>query len=318
MTTTIRDHRAMSAALVVMGMAWGLSWPLAKIAVSGGYEAFGLIFWQLVITAIFFGAVNLIRNGRWPVDRRSLLIYAIVATFGTVIPDAITYPAVYHLPAGILSIVVATMPMLAFPIALMLGADKFSPWRLTGLALGLAGVALIALPDSDLHAEALVFWLLFALIAPLSYAVEGNIIGKWGTSDLDPLQVLLGAAILGLLVITPLTLMTGQFIDPRPPYAAPDAALVGNSLLHTLTYMGYVWMVGRAGAVFAAQVSYLVTGFGVIWSMVLLGERYSLWIWAALALMLAGIGLVQPRRSNPLAPLSATGENGLPDHSEPT
>jgi drug/metabolite transporter (DMT)-like permease len=46
--------------------------------------------------------------------------------------------------------------------------------------------------------------------------------------------------------------------------------------------------------VFARQIAYLVTGFGVLWSMALLGERYSAWVWAAFGLMLAGVALVQP------------------------
>jgi drug/metabolite transporter (DMT)-like permease len=49
--------------------------------------------------------------------------------------------------------------------------------------------------------------------------------------------------------------------------------------------------------VFTAQVSYLVTIFGVIWAMILLREGYSGGIWAALALMLSGLFLVQPRQS---------------------
>jgi drug/metabolite transporter (DMT)-like permease len=53
--------------------------------------------------------------------------------------------------------------------------------------------------------------------------------------------------------------------------------------------------VGRAGPVFAAQVSYLVTLFGVTWAMLFLGEGYSALVLAALALMLAGLALVQPR-----------------------
>jgi len=40
-----------------------------------------------------------------------------------------------------------------------------------------------------------------------------------------------------------------------------------------------------------------VTGTGVIWAMVLLGESYSGWVWAALALMLCGLMLVQPRET---------------------
>jgi drug/metabolite transporter (DMT)-like permease len=39
-----------------------------------------------------------------------------------------------------------------------------------------------------------------------------------------------------------------------------------------VVYAGYVWLVGRAGAVFAAQVAYLVTLFGVFWAMLILGE----------------------------------------------
>ena len=54
-------------------------------------------------------------------------------------------------------------------------------------------------------------------------------------------------------------------------------------------------MVARAGAVFAAQVAYLVTGFGILWAMLLLAERYSGWVWLALGLMFAGLFLVQPR-----------------------
>ena len=42
----------------------------------------------------------------------------------------------------------------------------------------------------------------------------------------------------------------------------------------------------RIWAVFAAQVSYLVTGFGILWAKLLLGESYSSWVCAALALMM--------------------------------
>ena len=57
-------------------------------------------------------------------------------------------------------------------------------------------------------------------------------------------------------------------------------------------------MVGRAGAVFSSQVSYLVTGFGVFWAMLLLGEGYLPYIWAALGMILFGLFLVQPKANN--------------------
>ena len=54
-------------------------------------------------------------------------------------------------------------------------------------------------------------------------------------------------------------------------------------------------LVGRAGPVFAAQVAYLVTLFGIFWSVWLLDEAYSKYVWLALSCMLLGIFLVLPR-----------------------
>ena len=78
----------------------------------------------------------------------------------------------------------------------------------------------------------------------------------------------------------------------------PEVALLASSVIHAIVYSGYVWLVGRAGSVFTVQVSYVVTLTGVGWSLMLLNETYSPYIWAALALMIAGMAMVQPRRAN--------------------
>jgi drug/metabolite transporter (DMT)-like permease len=47
--------------------------------------------------------------------------------------------------------------------------------------------------------------------------------------------------------------------------------------------------------VFTSQVANLVTLCGVLWGMILFGERHSAWIWLSLATMMAGVFLVAPR-----------------------
>lgn len=285
------------AILVVAGAGWGFATPLTKIAVSEGYRHFGLIFWQMVISVLLLGAIILATGRRLPFGRAQLRLYLVIALVGTILPNSASYEAARHLPGGILAICIALVPMFAFPIALILANDRFSWLKLAGLLSGLCGVLLLALPAASLPERAMVAFIPLALIAPLFYGFEGNYVAKWGTAGLDAIQLLCGASILGALLTLPLALGTGQWIDPRPPYGLPDAALVGASCIHALVYSTYVWMVGRAGAVFAAQISYLVTGFGVIWAMILLGERYSGWVWAALAVMMLGLALVQPRPS---------------------
>ncbi len=58
---------------------------------------------------------------------------------------------------------------------------------------------------------------------------------------------------------------------------------------------------GQAGPVFTAQVSYVVTLFGLFWAKLILAESYSPLIWLSLVLMVPGMYLVQPRRKGVLA-----------------
>jgi drug/metabolite transporter (DMT)-like permease len=281
--------------LLLLGMGWGLSATLTKIAVSTGHRQFGLLMWQTVLGALLLGGICLAR-GRWPrFGRAQLLACLLVALAGSVLSGLAYYLAIIHLPVGVMVLLLSLIPMMAFPLALAAGVDAFSATRLAGLALGLLGVALIALPDASLPPGTSVLWVAVGLVAPLLYAMEGVGIARWGTAGLDPVQTLLGANLVGAALTVPLALATGQVIDPRPPWGSPEWAILGASVINALVYSTYVWLVARAGATFAAQCSYLVTGFGVLWAMALLGERYPWSVWAALAVMMGGLLLVQPR-----------------------
>ena len=309
--TGARGIAIIVALLVLLGAGWGLTQPLAKIAVSEGYRPLGLIFWQLAIGAVLMGGLTLLRGKRLPMGRAQLRVYVVIALIGTILPNSASYQAAVHLPAGVISILLSLVPIFAFPIALILANDRFSWPRLGGLVCGLIGVLLIVGPEASLPERAMVAFIPLALIAPLFYGLEGNVVARWGTAGLDPVQVLAGASLIGAVIALPLALVSGQWIDPRPPWGAPDAALVISATVHALVYTGYVWMVGQAGAVFAAQVSYLVTAFGVIWARFLLNETYSAWIWLAMAVIFAGLFLVQPRPKTALARSGETGKDAL-------
>ena len=299
---TTRQVVFYTAVLMVLGAGWGLTVPLTKIAVSTGFGHFGLIFWQLVIGSILLAVLSLIRGKELPLNRAALRVYIVIALIGTLIPNSASYQAAVHVPAGIMSILLSMIPMFAFPIALAMGVDHFMWRRLVGLCLGLSGVLIIVMPDVSSSLETPVFWMLVALIAGFCYAMEGNVVAKWGTAGLDAVQVLFGASVVGAIGILPVTLASGQWIHPTDLTGTAGQALIVASLAHALVYSGYVWLVGRAGPVFTVQTSYLVTGFGLFWAKLILDEAYPPAVWAALALIFAGMYLVQPRRQDALAP----------------
>ena len=285
------------AVLLACGLSWGSTQTLGKIAVSTGHQHFGLIFWQMAIGAVFLGLITLAQGKRVPLTRATLGFSAIIAVIGTIIPNSAFYYAVAHLPAGIMSIVISTVPLLSFPLALALGMDRFSLPRLAGLLCGLGGVALIALPQASLPEPGMAAFIPIALVGPLFYACESNFVARFGTAGMDALQAMFLTSVVGTVLSLPLAIGTGQFINPLSSFGAPEQALIASSLVHALAYSGYLWLASRAGAVFAAQSGYIVTGTGVVWAMVLLGESYSGWVWAALALMMFGLTLVQPREA---------------------
>lgn len=287
--------------LVLMGIGWGSTQPLGKIAVSTGHQHFGLIFWQLVIGAIVLGSLLLIQRKSVPINRGTLWFAVLIALIGTIIPNSTFYYSVAHLPAGVMSILISTIPLIALPIALMLGTDRFSLTRLFGLLCGLLGVILIAAPAGALPDAAMAAYLPVALIGPLFYAFESNYVARFGTAGMDAVQAMFLASAVGAVITLPLALGTGQFIDPTLPWTKAEWALIASSTIHCFAYASYVWLAAKVGAVFASQTSYIVTGTGVIWAMVLLGERFSPWVWAALAVMMVGLTLVKPREKTPLA-----------------
>jgi len=90
--------------------------------------------------------------------------------------------------------------------------------------------------------------------------------------------------------------MPGLWVAFPGPFGPAEQAMAVAGVLHAGAYSGYIAMVGMGGPIFASMVAYVVTGSGVLWGMLVLGERHSVWIWAALAAMVAGMALVQPRR----------------------
>jgi len=292
----MRRHPVFVMVLLLLGAAWGLTQPLGKIAVTGGIQPVGILFWQLLIGAVILSAVA--RRGRRPLPRdgRQWALAALIAVIGTLLPQAASYTAIGHLPAGIVSMITALVPILALPMAVAAGLERATARRLTGLVLGLLGAALVALPGAGLPGGAARMWLLIAALAPAFYALEGTLVARIGTAGLDAIALVAGASAIGAVIALPIGLSMGVIPGVADLWSGAGAALVAMSVMHAVVYAGYLWLIGRAGSVFAAQVAYVVMIAGVFWSMLILGERYSALVWAALVAILAGLALVRPAR----------------------
>jgi len=281
--------------LLGIGFAWGGTGPLSKLSISTGNHPVGVTFWTSAIAAAILTAVVLATGRRVRLTRRSTAFFLVCGLLGTALPNSLSYTAYSHLPVGVMMLVIALVPMATLLLALPLGIERPEPRRLVGLALGVAAVAMIALPDTSLPDPDKAIWVILPVMVTLSYAGEGLFIASMRPPGVDTMTIMCGLSWGSLALLTPVLVATGGWVDITR-LGPPELAILGNTAIHVCAYFGYVWLINQTGPVFAAQVGYIVTASGVMFGMLVYGERNSPWIWGAMGLMFVGRTLVKPRR----------------------
>jgi len=261
-----------------------------------GHAAVGVAWWQAVIGAILLGAITKARGKRLPLTRTHLVFYVLLGALGTAIPHSISFTVAGYLPASMLSVIIATVPVFTYLIALPIGAERFSVTRATGTMLGIIAILILLSPSADIGDSA-AFWILIALISPICYAIENLYIDRGLPAGLDPISSLCGMCLAALVMLTPMVIAQDAFVSLAPPLDVDDSALILMALLHIGAYATLIHLIKRAGPIFAAQLAYVVTLSGVAWGMATLGERPSGSFWLALMLLIVALSLVKPRKS---------------------
>ncbi|MEM0977505.1 MAG: DMT family transporter [Pseudomonadota bacterium] len=284
------------AILVGAGVLWGGTIPLSKIAVSTGYPHFGLLFWQHVFMIVFLLIYQGLRGRLRRYEWRHMPIMVAVAVLGTVFPGTVTYMSYSVLPGGMMAVIIAMVPIFALPLSIALGIEKPVTRRVLGVGLGLFAVVLLVGPQEALPVGVKPIFVMFALLAPLCWASEDNAIAKLGLGGLGANQVLLGASVIGLILVAPVTFATGQYINLWKPWTGVELAFLVSIFFHMVAYTTFIWFIPVAGPVMASQAAYLVTGFGIFFSVVFLDEGYSPYFWLAVGILAVSLYMVSPRR----------------------
>ena len=288
--------------LLAMGLGWGLAFSLAKLAIMAGGMPLGMAFWQMVASIAMTFAICKLRGLPIPFSRHHIVNYLIVSVLATSVPSSCLMFAAGRVPAGVVAITIAIVPMLTYALATGLGRERQSMVRLTGLLCGIAAILLLVLPETSFPDRSAVPWILVAAIAPTFHAFNNINLTRPAMADMHPLHIIFGANLIGAMTLLPLAVLSGQMFPLAFPFGVLEWALLGNSVISVLAFVSFITTIKLAGPVFASQTGYLVTISGVIWGMMLFGETHSAWVWASLVVMIIGLSLVSPRRTSKNTP----------------
>ena len=298
-TPTTRSRFNFAAALpyilvLLCGLIWGMNFSLARLVIESGAHPVGITFWQAFGGGLVLWAYCRMAGREIPVSRAAFMHATVIALCGTALPSTIYYYAAAHLPAGVLAITVALVPMATYALAWTLGLEKMGVWRLLGIVLGFLSVVLLMSPGAELPGAGAGGWLLLALVSVLCYAVEDVYVDA-RARGMDLIGLLALSLFIAALIVAPLMYTQNAFYAFAWPPNQIDLAVVAIIFVCSVAYVLFFIAIQIAGAVFASLVGYTITLAGVFWGIVFFAERHTLWVWAALALMLLGLGLVTPR-----------------------
>ncbi|WP_405402378.1 DMT family transporter [Paracoccus sp. Ld10] len=208
----------------------------------------------------------------------------------------LNWTAMQWIEAGLASIIAATMPLLVAFLGWTLMGERLRPMGVTGLVLGVAGVAIIMgarlQGGSDLTGIAMCFVAALAL-AVATLTVRGASSGG-NVMMIVGLQMLVGAVTLGL--IAPWFETWDVTYTPRLVVAFLYTVIVPGLVATFVWFM----LVGRIGAVRAATFHFLTPFFGVAVAALFLGEDLGAGDVIGVAVIMVGILAVQLSKAPPV------------------
>ena len=284
------------ALLLLMGTLWGLALSLAKIGVEAGGHPIGMGLWQVCTSSTLMAVLLLLRGRRVPLRADVARFGLVCGGFGVAFPAIALFWCALHLPAGVVAIAFASMPLFTYLLSVLFGIEPARRRRLLGVVVGLAAMALLVLPDSALPEPGLAPWVLLALVASVSMSIENSYAGGYRPPSVGSLELALARQGTAVLMLLPLAGLSGTMLPLFDAWGVAQFAATGNGLLSGIAFAILLYVIRTAGPVFASQTAYVITLAGVGWGMLLFGESHSLYIWSALALTLIGIGLVRPQQ----------------------
>jgi drug/metabolite transporter (DMT)-like permease len=271
------------ARLLSLAALWGGSFAFIRVAV----PTLGPIWLAESRVALAFAAlfaVALIRR-----DVPSLAAhwraYLAIGTVNSALPFALFSFAEQFISASNAAILNATSPFFGAIVAAAWLREPLGARRLTGMALGLAGVVLLVGWQAEPLSASTLVAALACLAAALCYGIA-SVYAKVRMTGIPSFAIAVYSQLAAAIVLT-----------PALPFALPPSALsplvAANVLALALAstaiaYLLYFRLIADVGPARALTVTFLIPLFGVLWGVLFLDEPVAINMLAGCALILAG------------------------------
>lgn len=276
--------------LIVLALLWGSSYILIKTALKS-FTPFQIGSARMLLAFLLFAVPAFLYIRK--VSFAKIKYITLVAVFGTLIP-AFLYPiAQTRITSSLAGILNAVTPMFTLVIGALLFRYQFTLWKIIGLVLGLIGVVLLVVIQSNGSWGTVNVYAFFVVLATILNAWSINII-KVYLQDVPSLIL----SSMTMLIISPIAgayLLSTDFVGQlhfSTHVSYPFLALLFLGLINSgVTLVIYYRLLQISSPIFASSVTYLMPVVAILWG-VMDGEQLTIMHYIGMVFILIGILVV--------------------------
>lgn len=293
-----RTARTLRGTLLVLvaGGIFGIVPALGRMAAGLGTPPIGLVFWANIVAVIFCFTVAAFRGGIPRLRLVHLRFFIPWALILGCLYQVFTVVISKHVEASMIALIGSSRGFMVFGLAALIALERPNLRRLAGLSVGFAAVAAVLLIRSSAGGENNTLWLIAALVLPLLLAMH-TLLMTWRPRDIDAFATVGIMMALSAVFLAPIAFASDAMFWPKFEFGRLELIILVLGVASASAVALALDIVATAGAVFASQMAYSQTLAGIAWGMLLLDEQLSPVAWGALALVIVGFWLVQPKRA---------------------
>jgi drug/metabolite transporter (DMT)-like permease len=278
------------ALLVITGGLLGLTLPFGKMGTDAGVP--GMV-WAFVVSlgagGVLFVALLLLGH-RIRLTAHRLRYFLIVAAVSYAFPNFLMFSAIPHLGAGYTGIMFTLSPIVTLVLSILLGVRRPNLLGMAGIGVGFVGAVMVAATRGEAGQPADIFWVLVALLIPVSLAV-GNIYRTvdWPEGT-GPIELAVGSHLASAAMLF-LGILALFGFDAFAALARVPWVVAGQAASASALFAFFFRLQAVGGPVYLSQIGYVAAAVGLFSGTLFLGEHYQLLTWAGALIIVAGVAI---------------------------
>lgn len=284
------------AVWLLLCLIWGSTWIFIKLGLDD-WPPFTFAAMRFLLASVILWLMVLVRRDSLPRTRRDWMLIAWLGVSSFALNYGLVFWGENRIPSGLTAVLQSMIPAFGMVAAhYILPNERITAAKLVGVALGIAGVAVIFADQMNIAGTS-ALWGCAAIIVSALVVAYTNVVVKLRCGHLQIAPTVAGQMTFGMIPL----FVVGWFVEGSPMNLrwTPQAAgsLIYLAVIGSVTaFLLYYWLVKRVDVTKTMLISLVTPVIALLIGWLVRGEGLSWRLAIGSAAIISGISLIVVRR----------------------